>query len=265
MQRQRMSVSACLLVIVVLATTGIASGASVVIEIVVGDLGGRVTFDQQGQDLLVTLENIAPSGATVPEEILTGVYFDLLGLTPAQVASLVRAKGELTPGSWVVNASAAVVYPGSPQPGTDSIGEVGAEYGFRYDLPSSPSLPQAGMVISAVGLGDLIGPTHLFAGQELWGPPSDAPDGLGYGIVSAVAPTANAKLTSVPLVQNGVILTLSGLPQGFVFDETKIQNVELNYGTDVNVLPLPGAVWGGMMLLGGMGALGLIRRKLRRG
>ena len=264
MQRQRRSVSAYLLAIMVLATTGIASGASIEIEIVVGDLGGRVTFDQQGQDLLVTLENIAPSGATCPEEILTGVYFDLLGLTPAQVASLVRAKGELTPGSWVVNSWASFVYPGSSQPGTDSNGEVGAEYGFRYDLPSSPSLP-AGMVITAVGLGNLVGPTHLFAGEELWGPSADAPDGLGYGIVSGVAPTANAKLTSVPLVQDGVIFTLSSLPQGFVLDETNITNVALNYGTDVNVLPLPGAVWGGMMLLGGMGALGFIRRKRSRG
>lgn len=265
MQRQRMSVSAYLLAIMVLATTGIASGASVEIVIAAGDLAGRVTFDQQGQDLLVTLENIAASGATCPEEVLTGVYFDLLGLTTQEVENLVRARAVLTPGSWVVNASAAVVYPGSPQPGTDSNGEVGAEYAFRHDLPPSPPLP-AGMIITAVGLDDYVGPTYLFAGEELWGPPSDAPDGLGYGIVSEVAPTANAKLTSVPLVQDGVIFTLSGLPEGFVLDGTNIQNVAFNYGTDVNVVtPLPGAVWGGMMLLGGMGGLAVIRRKRSRG
>lgn len=257
MQRQRTSVSAYLLAIMLLATTGIASGASIQIVIGQGDRAGRVTFDQQGQDLLVTLENIATSGATCPVEVLTGVYFDLLGLTTQEVEDLVRARGELTPGSWVLNPASG--------DGTDSTGGVGAEYAFRHDLPSSPSLP-AGMVITAVGLDDYVGPTYLFAGDNLWGPPSDAPDGLGYGIVSEVAPTANDKLTSVPLVQDGVIFTLSGLPDGFVLDETNIQNVALNYGTDVNVvLPLPGAVWGGMMLLGGMGALAVIRRKRSRG
>lgn len=262
MQRHRRSMSAYLLAIMVLATTGIASGASVEIVIVVGDRAGRVTFDQDGDEFLVTLENIATSDATCPEDVLTGVYFDLLGLTTQEVEDLGKDSAVLTDGSWVVNPT--VWNTGQP-PGTDSIGEVGGEYGFRYDLPPSPPF-EAGMVIAAVGLGDLLGPLHLFAGEELWGPSSDAPDGLAYGIVSGVAPTANARVTAVPLVQNGVKFTLSGLPSGFVLDETKIQNVALNYGTDVLVVvPLPAAVWGGMMLLGGMGALGVIRRKRSRG
>ena len=257
-QRRTRRVTACLLVAVWLGTTAAASGGSVQVVISVGDLVGRVTFDQDGQNLLVTLENIAPSGATCPEEVLTGVYFDLLGLTSEQLGDLVRVRAVLTPGSVVVNPVSG--------DGLDTNDEVGAEYGFGHELPSG--LPGR-MVISAVGLDDYIGPPHLFPGENLWGPPSDAPDGLGYGIISGLGPMANAKVQEVPLVQNGVIFTLSGLPEGFVLHESPVhvQVAALNYGTEFNpVVPVPSAVWGGMMLLVAMGVVaGIRRRKLRRG
>jgi hypothetical protein len=72
--------------------------------------------------------------------------------------------------------------------------------------------------------------------------------------------TGNAAVTgSIPLIQNAVVFTLSGLPEGF--DPTaSIQNISFQYGTaltDPN-LPTP-APTSGVIALGG--ALLLARRR----
>ena len=124
-----------------------------------------------------------------------------------------------------------------------------------------PGVPSgATHVISAVGLDDLIGATSLFPGGSLWGPPSDAPNGLGYGIVSAADDLSigNKKVTGeVPLVQDGVVFTLSGLSDDFVL-EGSISDVMFNYGTEFNPVPAPGACALGAL---GLGMIGWYRRR----
>ena len=102
-QRHTRRVTAYLLLAVWLATTAAASGGTVQVVIAVGDLVGRVTFDQDDGNLLVTLENIAPSGSESPEEVLTGVYIDLPGLTSGQLGALVREVADHKDRSEVVN------------------------------------------------------------------------------------------------------------------------------------------------------------------
>lgn len=208
-----------------------------------GDLAAQVTFDQVGTDLIVTLENISTFDVMAPEQILTAVYFDIPDVT-------------LTPVRAVLSDGSVVRWPVSGD-GTDSSGEVGGEYGFLDGLTTVPS--DASMVISAVGLDDLIGPGLLFPGEGLWGPPSEAPDGLGYGLLSLGddQTTGNGMVTGdVPLVDYGVVFTLS-LSESFDL-ESNDWRVMFNYGTEFNPIPAPGA-----LVLGAIGlwSIGLIRRR----
>jgi len=87
----------------------------------------------------------------------------------------------------------------------------------------------AGFGLSSAGLG-LFSPSDNFPGSNLQGPASV--DGLQYGITSAGddAATGNAAVTGGnALIQNSVILTLTGLPADF--DINSIHNVTFQYGT----------------------------------
>ena len=208
-----------------------------------GELLARATFATDGGNLLVTLENISPFDVTAPEQVLTAVYFDL-------------ADGvELTPVMAVLSSGSEVLFPVEGD-GLDSQGEIGGEYAYRDDLTCGPS----SRVIAASGLDDTLGPKHLFPGTGLWHPVS--PNGLGYGLVSlGDNPTeGNAKVTGmVPLVQNGVVFTLTGLPANYDL-AANLQNIEFNYGTEFSPTPVPGALVMGVM---GMALIGWRTRRER--
>ena len=232
---------ACLLALAVVAP----AQADLTIGFSQDTLAASVTFDVQGNNLIATLRNVSTFGATAPEEILTGVYFNIYGT------------GTLTPEMAVLSTGSVVHFPVAGD-GTDSNGEIGGEYAYMDGVPGVPS--GATHVISAVGLDDLIGATSLFPGGSLWGPPSDAPNGLGYGIVSAADDLSigNKKVTGeVPLVQDGVVFTLSGLSDDFVL-EGSISDVMFNYGTEFNPVPAPGACALGAL---GLGMIGWYRRR----
>lgn len=242
MKRKQLSLGAVILVL----TLGMVAYGDISFSFSDMGLGlaADVTFAQDGENLVITLENTSTYDVLAPQQVLTGVFFDLATVT-------------LTPVSVVLANGSFVLFPVSGD-GTDSNGEIGGEYGFRDDLTGTST---AAMAVVAVGMDDIVGPGDLFPGEALWGPPSDAPNGLGYGIVSAGddETAGNDKVTgSVPLVNNGVVFTLSGLPTGFDLDGS-VSNISFNYGTGLNsIIPAPGA------LLLGMIGLGLARMAVRR-
>lgn len=205
-----------------------------------GTLAAQATFAQNGTTLTVTLENTSVFDILSPSDVLTGVFFDLANVDD----------GSLTPTRALLGEGSSVWFPRRPKTdGTDSQGEIGGEYGFRDDLQDL--LSETSMVISVVGLGDLIGRPHVFPGDNLVGPPSGSPGGIDYGLVSALDDplTGNRSVTGrSPLVSNSVLFELAGLPGDFVLDGN-ISSVRFNYGSNFSPVPEPSTLV--LMVLGG--------------
>lgn len=219
---------AALIGLAVVSVSGPVAFADLTVTFSQDHLAARATFVQDGTDLFVTLENISTFDVLAPSDVLTAVYFDMDG-----AITLTKVRATLTDGSEVLFP------PENNDDGLDANGEVGGEYAYRNNL-SGP----AHNVISGVGLDDYMGPNDLFPGTPLWGPPSDSPNGLGYGITSdGDDPTVgNAKVTGdVPLVRSGIIFEFSGLPIGYDLD-TSVHNVLFNYGTEFSPTPAPSAM-----------------------
>lgn len=176
-------------------------------------------------NLIVTLRNTSAADALVPVDVLTAVFFDITD--PA--VSLTRVSAVLGGGS--------VVHFGGTDPGN----VVGGEWAYLGSLAGGgPESTDYG--ISSTGLG-LFGPGDRFPGTDLQSPAS--PNGLQYGIVSLAdnVATGNTPVTGTnALIQDTVIFTLSGLPQGFD-PMGRIRNVQFQYGTDLSEphFPTPGA------------------------
>lgn len=202
------------------AACGPALGAAITFTGSSAHRAASVNFEASGTDLIVTLTNTSVNDALVPIDILTGVFFDIGGAPLA----LTRTSAVL--------ASGSVVHFGPVDPGN----VVGGEWAYK-DNVGGPGGRYYG--ISSSGLG-LFGPGDLFPGSDLQ-PPTSV-DGLQYGITSFgdnVA-TGNAPVTGGnALIQNSVVFTLSGLPNGFD-PNGMIQSVLFQYGTDLSEPSFPG-------------------------
>ena len=208
--------------------SGLSEATPVDFEESYGSLKAKATFDTSGTNLIVTLENTSLNDVLVPIDVLTAVFFDIAG-DPA-----------LTPVSAVL-LGGSVVYFG----GTDPGGVVGGEWAYASGLSGAPG--DASQGISSTGLG-LFGPGDLFPGTDLDSPAS--PNGLNYGITSAGdnLATGNWPVTGKePLIKNGVVFTLSGLPEGFALSD--ISNVYFQYGTSLDEPHIPHAPEPGTLLL----------------
>lgn len=206
------------------------------------NLAASATFDAQGSNLVVTLTNTSGFDVLIPADVMTALFFDIGGSALT-----------LTPVSAVLGAGSVVHFGG-----TDPGGVVGGEWAYRNALAGAPH--GAGYGISSSGL-NLFGPPDLFPGNDL-SPPA-TPDGLNYGITSAgdnIA-TGNQMVTgSVPLIQDTVVFTLSGLPAGFD-PMASIHNISFQYGTaltEPNVPVVPGPASGVLALFG---VLAIARRR----
>lgn len=197
-----------------LAVAGACARGDVMARGGMSSLDATVIFQRSGSDLLITLMNSSTADVLTPEDVLTGVYFDIAG--PG--LSLVAQSATLDAGS--------VVRWGGAEPG----GGVGGEWAFRSGLAGGPGGAAYG--ISAAGLG-LFGPHDAFPGANLHA--QNGPQGLNYGLLSAGDDplTGNTPVTGqFPLIQSGVVFTISGLPEEF--DLASITNVNVQYGTSLS-------------------------------
>ncbi|MBX3402648.1 MAG: hypothetical protein KF699_04460 [Phycisphaeraceae bacterium] len=231
-----------------IAVAGAAANASADVTARGGasSLDATVIFQRSGSDLMVTLLNSSSADVLSPEDVLTGVFFNISGPT----VPLVAQSAALSEGS--------MVRWGDSEMG----GGVGGEWAFRAGLSGAPGGATYG--ISAAGLG-LFGPHDAFPGANLFG--QNGPQGLDYGLLSAGDNplTGNTPVTGqFPLIQSGVVFTLSGLPEDFELGA--IGNVWVQYGTSLSEpsyvvpiisVPAPGAA---VMLAGGAFALARRRR-----
>jgi len=185
-----------------------------------GNLAASAVFTQVGNDLCIVLTNTSTVDAADPSEVLTGVFFNISG-SPG-----------LTPLSAVLTTGSTVLFDADGQPAG---GVVGAEWGFRSDVPASSGLPTHG--ISSAGLSPLFGGT-LFPGAQLDDP--DAVNGVNYGIIplddlNPLTNGNNAVTGNNPLVRNSVTFKLSGLG-----DITyTISDIVFTYGTALGEQQLP--------------------------
>jgi hypothetical protein len=205
-----------------------------------GSLAASASFETTGTQLIITLENTSSQDALVPTDILTGLFFDVNGSSPA-----------LTRVSAIVPNGSAVLF-GTTDPGN----VVGGEWAYRAGL-----LGPAGTTygISSAGLG-LFGPGDRFPGANLQGPAD--PDGLQYGITSAAddPATGNTPVTGAnALIKYSVEFILSGLPEGFD-PLTAIDNVNFQYGTALSDPLIHSPEPASLILLACAGVLVLRRR-----
>jgi hypothetical protein len=213
-----------------LAASAGTAAADVMARGGMSSLDATVVFQRDGSNLVVTLVNSSAADVLVPADVLTGVFFSISGPTLPLVAhSATLAEGSIV--RW-----------GASEVG----GGVGGEWAFRAGLTGAPGGASYG--ISAAGLG-LFGPHDAFPGANLHG--QNGPQGLDYGLLSAGdnPQTGNTPVTGhFPLIQSGVVFTLSGLP--LEFDMASIGNVWVQYGTSLSEpsyvvpiisVPAPGA------------------------
>jgi hypothetical protein len=196
-----------------LLAAGLAEATPLTVSFSSGSLAASATFDTSGTDLIMTLTNTSLFDVLVPVDVLTAVFFDINGV------------GALGPTSALLDAGSAVFF------GPDGGGNVGGEWAYAAGLAGAPGGATEG--ISSAGFG-LFGAAN-FGGANLQGPA--AVDGLQYGLTSAGddTTTGNAAVTGgFALIQNGVVFTLSGLPDGFdPSGAGNIANVSFQYGTSL--------------------------------
>lgn len=194
----------------------------------VNDLAAKALFKTSGSQLTVTLKNISTYDVLAPNQVLTGVFFEM----PGTIGGVPLV---LTPVSATLASGSVVWF------GPDGGGDVGGEWAYKSGL-TGPITPQAGstiMGISSTGL-SVFGPGDCFHPNDpLYS--NTPPDGLGYGLTSAGdnKTTGNTPVTGgttsnkVPLIKSSVVFTFSGLsalprPLDPLND---VMNVWFQYGT----------------------------------
>ena len=213
-----------------------------------GSLAASVSFDIVGGQLQVILKNTSAADILVPVDVLTAVFFNIVG-NP----TLTRVSG---------------ISGGSTYLGATNVSAAGTVIGGEWAYLSGLSQYGANSGISSSGLG-IFGPADLFPGSNLSGPAS--PAGVQYGLASAGDNqlTGNAAILGNELTRNFDTFLLGGLPAGFSL--SSIASVTFQYGTSLDeghfggggggtgtAIPEPGT----LAVLGlGLLALGVSRRR----
>jgi len=195
----------------------------------------KVTFQNSGGNLVVTLSNTATERASAPGQVLTTLFFaangETLSLTP--VSAILPAGSD----AYGKDVTTLIGYDRHGRPIYDThfdrtvpwhITAVGGEWAYKADTGVNPPDPDPIYGIGSAGLG-VFAPTDRFPPlTNLWGP--DSVDGVQFGIIPAVddLSSSNGGL-QVPLIRNTVVFTLSGL--GTAEPGDIINEVGFQYGT----------------------------------
>lgn len=164
-----------------------------------GTLAATADFELTGSTLTVTLTNTSAADTTIPENVLTGVFFNTTSV--------------LTPVSANLNGS------------TTHFGAVVNNVGEGWQYKSGVNAQGKNSGLSAAGL-DIFGPNGNFFS------PAVKVNGLGYGILSAGdnLGTYNGGFHG-PLVKNSVQFLLTAA-SGFSLNELG-NSVVFQYGTSI--------------------------------
>ena len=217
-------------------------------------LSAQASFDISGDNLTITLTNIATAdeetgGLDTPGNTLTGLFFDIIG-SPA-----------LTTVSATIPGGSSIIQDATCVPGTCAgVTDVSGEWGFSQTQDFAfTGGPNAGYGIASPGYLTTGLPMNIGnfnnggAGTNLDDP--DSLDGINFGIISdAGSYNPNGGLVDDPLIRDSLVLVLSGA-EGLSMSD--FINVSFQYGTSFDepnvVVPVPAAVW-----LFGSGLLGLV-------
>jgi len=220
--------------------------------------GAQADFSISGNQLTVVLTNIGTGSIRASGDVLSGLFFDVIGSTPT-----------FTPVSALVTSGSSVLqFSSNPT-------NVGGEWRYQQFATTGSGAGQAPARygISSSGYDDLFGAAN-FNGPDLQ--PPQAVDGIQFGLVNSsfVAFQGNGGLDSNALVRNSVTLTLTFTGS---LSESQLANVYFWYGTSQNenrptgqifdpvpdnVIPEPSTA-AGVVVLGGLFASFARRRQSR--
>ncbi len=207
---------------------GIAN-ATVVFNGAMGTLSATATFSVTGTDLVLELVNTDTSNRRyVPGNLLSGLFFDVVGAPALAPVSAFAPGGVINPGGCLPFACGAITT------------NVGGEWGYQQSLVgfSGKVITPARYGVAAIGYTGVVpnfgpGAISTFGGPALYGVP--ALDGVAFSIAGSGYNVARADGDArVPLEQDRVVFTWSGLPVGFSL--TSITDVGFAYGTTPDLI-----------------------------
>ena len=185
-------------------------------------LSASVTFAVSDLKLVITLANTATFDPDDSADILTGVFFTLVG------DPLLTRTSALLGSDTAIEARSGVSGPGM---------NVGGQWAYRNDLTDLTNEPNEGLAIA--GLKNFSKKPYRFSGPKL-----ASPSGVQYGVTTDFDNLGNdkASLKHQQLIENTVVFTMGGLPTNFTFAD--ISNVSFQYGTGPSAADLAGTVSG---------------------
>jgi len=189
-----------------------------------GTLSASATFTVIGSNLQIVLTNTGTSDATVPTDVLTGIFFNVSG-NPVLGALSAISGGN----SYTLNI------PSAPTLISGSNTDIGGAWAFEQGTLAHGAL----YGIGAAGFG-VFGTPNVFPGPNVDGDPGV--DGIGYGLLPAGdnLQTGNGGLNGRDFTKNSDTFLLSlGSLQGFD-PSTAIGNLTFQYGTALTETSIPG-------------------------